>query len=389
MRLHRIVASAALVGGCSFQLTPLAGDAPPGDADAALDARPAPACFGALCRRTMLTVDHTRVSSGPHEGFPVLVDLTDPELAANAAASGFDLTFTAADGTTKLPHERELFAGGRLVAWVTVPRVTAAADTVFYLYFGDRNATVDGQAPAAVWGSEYQGVWHVEETTGGTRKLEDSTTRAHHGTDEGGLTLAAAGKIGRAIQHDGVDDRLRVGTTPELEQATATATLSLWVNFTAVQAGTYQRILMSANAILGDGTGFEWGSQPPGLQDVHYYYPSRAASSNLCSIALPFVSGQWHYLALTQDFTAKAVVIYVDGLPRTPVVDNIAAQWTTRPNPSDWYWGGAPPRNAFAGRLDEIRVATTARSAGWIATEFANQSAPGTFVLVGPTVVGP
>lgn len=36
------------------------------------------------------------------------------------------------------------------------------------------------------------------------------------------------------------------------------------------------------------------------------------------------------------------------------------------------------------GTVDEVRLATVARSAGWIATEFANQSSPSTFYGVGP-----
>jgi hypothetical protein len=33
--------------------------------------------------------------------------------------------------------------------------------------------------------------------------------------------------------------------------------------------------------------------------------------------------------------------------------------------------------------LDEVRVSNIARSAGWISTEYRNQSAPGTFYTVG------
>ena len=42
-------------------------------------------------------------------------------------------------------------------------------------------------------------------------------------------------------------------------------------------------------------------------------------------------------------------------------------------------WGGC----SLNGVLDEVRLATAARSAGWIATEHANQSAPQTFYTVG------
>jgi hypothetical protein len=50
--------------------------------------------------------------------------------------------------------------------------------------------------------------------------------------------------------------------------------------------------------------------------------------------------------------------------------------------PVNWGAGGtvAP---ALAGTLDEVRIATTTRTPGWIATEYANQNMPGAFATVG------
>jgi hypothetical protein len=51
--------------------------------------------------------------------------------------------------------------------------------------------------------------------------------------------------------------------------------------------------------------------------------------------------------------------------------------------PSGW---GTCPLN---GTLDEVRLATASRNAGWIATEHANQSSPATFYSVGPEEMVP
>lgn len=60
----------------------------------------------AWTKRKAITVDHTKVGTGPHSDFPVLVSLdADADLLADALPSGFDLLFTSADGTTKLAHE--------------------------------------------------------------------------------------------------------------------------------------------------------------------------------------------------------------------------------------------------------------------------------------------
>lgn len=41
-------------------------------------------------------------------------------------------------------------------------------------------------------------------------------------------------------------------------------------------------------------------------------------------------------------------------------------------------------KNGYEGTIDELRIATVARTSGWIATEYANQSSPATFYTVGP-----
>ncbi|HEX6836430.1 MAG TPA: hypothetical protein VF334_07635, partial [Polyangia bacterium] len=41
------------------------------------------------------------------------------------------------------------------------------------------------------------------------------------------------------------------------------------------------------------------------------------------------------------------------------------------------------------GTIDELRIATVARTPGWIATEYANQSSPSTFYAVGAEETAP
>jgi biopolymer transport protein ExbB len=378
----RWIVWSTLLGACSFDPN-AARDASSGDDT--MDLPTLPACVGTACRRRTITIDHTKVTGGPHVAFPLLVRLSDPDLQNTSAPNGFDIVFTSADGATKLAYEREPFVGGELVAWVAVPSVSSEADTAIEMYYGDPAAAVDAQDPAGAWDASYQGVWHFEEL--GTLEITDSTTHANHGTAQGGLTLGAAGKIGTAAQFGGIDGCVRVPQSTSLDQAGAIATLELWVYWTNTVITSYQRLLLTNNSFAGDTTGPEWATNPSGY---HYYYPSNAgATSNYVAIVNPFVNMTWHHLALTQDFAARSVAMYIDGSPVVFDDANVATSWLKLATPGDWYWGGAPPRNAFAGMMDEIRISSVVRSAGWIATEHANQRSPSTFYSVGEVVVGP
>jgi hypothetical protein len=76
--------------------------------------------------RKPVTIDAGSVTADL-ANFPVLVSLpSDADLAADARNDGYDIVFTASDGTTLLSHEIETFDGatGELTAWVKVPNLS-------------------------------------------------------------------------------------------------------------------------------------------------------------------------------------------------------------------------------------------------------------------------
>jgi hypothetical protein len=371
-----------LLAACGFdaKLQPTVADAPqnPGGEITI------PACFGNRCRRITLTIDHTKVDGGPHANFPLYVQLIEPDLT-NALPSGADLAFTI-DGITALAYERERFSAPDLFAWVLVPSISSIEDTRVHLYYGDPAAT-DTQNRNAVWDANYHAVWHLAEKTGGAGAIKDSTSNANHGTDCGNPAFDARGKLGPALAFDGVDDCIRIPQAVSLANTAARATLEMWVNWTQPQGTDYQRLLMSTNTFANDLRGMEWATNPTG---GYYYYPSDGGqlNNNYAGFAQPFTLGTWHHVALTQDFATKTVEMYVDGTSRTITATGLPASWTNLTTAADWYWGGVPPRTKFLGRMDEIRVSNILRSAGWIATQVANQSAP-TMFYTAATVSAP
>jgi hypothetical protein len=132
----------------------------------------------------IITIDHNQVSAADQVDFPVLVKLTDADLAAHAQSSGNDIFFTASDGVTRIPYEREKYtsATGELVAWVKVPLLSSTADTILYLYYGNSGAS-DQQEATSAWNTGYKGVWHVRETGSGVSgEYKDGTANAVNGT---------------------------------------------------------------------------------------------------------------------------------------------------------------------------------------------------------------
>ena len=163
--------------------------------------------------RRRLAVEAGRAGAD-HDDFELLVQFSDPALGAAARADGSDIRFTAADGTTLLAHEIEAWdpATSSISAWVAVPTLTDATDTIVYLYAGAPDAP-DGQDVRATWDPAVDAVWHLADDPAGPPPIvDDSGGRSLDGATSGGMSTGAAvgGIAGGALALDGVDDRLDV-----------------------------------------------------------------------------------------------------------------------------------------------------------------------------------
>jgi hypothetical protein len=90
---------------------------------------------------------------------------------------------------------------------------------------------------------------------------------------------------------------------------------------------------------------------------------------------------RWYYVAGTYDATAGAAAVYLDGSENGTATMTGPIQYLDKPVDI----GCTPQPDSWNGLVDEVRISPTVHSAGWIATEFANQSDPSTFVSVGAT----
>ena len=312
--------------------------------------------------RKPITVNHAQVA-GAVANFPMLVSIADADLAARARPDGSDIFFTAADGVTRLNHELQQYtaASGRLIAWVQVPALSPAADTGIYMYYGNPSAAPQ-QNPAAVWDSAFQAVWHL--SNGAAVSGRDSTTHARNAT-LGASVSAATGVFGVAANFPG--DANSDASLAGLSLGT-TYTVSAWTYDTAA-SGSYHGLWGNAS---GYQQGVSFNAYAPPTSHAHQFDLIVNSTDRWSPAA--YASGAWHYVVTS---TASGVrTLYVDGLPGGLVTTGNALTLTD--------FGNDGQNHRWGGLMQDVRASSgIARSAAWIATEYANQHSPATFLTVG------
>jgi acyl dehydratase len=379
---------AVLLAACRFGAPDASGDKPVDaavgqpDASSTTDAAPTDAePQSGLGRKKRITIDPTKVS-GDQTAFPVWIALTDADLMARATMNGADIHFTRPDGTA-LEHQIQRWTKqtGRLEAWVRVD-LADAAPTEVDLRYGDP-ATTHAPAPAMVFASSFEAVWHLDDSLAAAT-VADATSK-RNGTAMGGLGASdqIAAQLGGGITFDGNDTAANQIRFTSPYTANGTHTISAWVD-QKNRGGTCDSIVTLGSATANEsrwlhsyynannqaatgfygGTTYDWSNpqnmnlENAGWTLVHWVYQNR--ESRL------YKNGQLVDMRTNaQDAVTQGTAGYLGYAPSN--------------------WGTC----TLNGTLDEVRLATVARSAGWIATEYENQKSPQTFYAVGPEQQAP
>lgn len=305
--------------------------------------------------RKSITIDETKVSgSADHTSFPVLVDLTDSGLQANAQADGDDILFTSSDGTTKLDHEIELYTSGtgRLTAWVRIPTLDYNDNTVIYMYYGNAGASSQQNA-TGVWDSNYKGVYHLNESA---VNYIDSTSNANHGTTTSGTVTQVGAKIYNGQNFAGTS-YIRI---PNFITSYP-VTVEYWATTTVTTNNPQFNIVNTGINVAGGFSG-----------SGAYYYTGVNGKGAATS---GFVNGNWNHVVVVQT-SSSAVTVYTNGVDNSTTTNTL---WNAGATSAI----GARTTGGFTGRLDEFRVSDATRSADWVATSYNNQSATSTFYTIG------
>ena len=302
--------------------------------------------------------------------------------------AGTLLTIPAAQGVLANDHDRDGEA-------LTATLVSAPASAASFALVGDGSFTytpvagftgtdtftytvTDGIGTSAV-----QTATVTVLPTQGDPVITDSSGNGHAGRARGGMTSGdeVAGRIGTALDLDGSDDRVAI---PNLDVAGSEITLSAWLEADAF--GTDPVLLAKAVGVADADT--QWRLRLDDTAPISGILEGAVRSGGVLDGAadagLTPVS-DWVHVAVRADGTT--LTLFVDG---TAVA---TAPQTTGSLPVDprieagiggVASGGAP----FDGRVDEVRVSSTARSDAWLAAEHATQDAPAAAVTVGSTQTG-
>ena len=325
-----------------------------------------------------LQINCTNVS-GTLTNFPMLVNLTNSSLALSAQTNGYDILFTAGDGTNKLAHEIESYtsSNGLLTAWVNVPLLSSAANTNIYLYFGNAAAT-NQQNVGGTWDANFKAVWHLEPTAG---NFTDSTTNGNTGTNNVSAT-GKNGKIANGQAFNGAGDYIAAANSPGLI-VTQRITLSAWVNYTAFPTNNTYADIVDKN-YDGNVDGYYLRAQNfTGSNTLSVGSYLNSASTNYCATwtITGWNTNEWHQVAGLYD--GANWTLYGDGVQKATLAQGTGALSNAQPvTIGAFVYNGVYSRFSKAS-LDEVRISNTARSAGWISTEYANQNSPGTFYSLG------
>jgi hypothetical protein len=343
-------------------------------------ALPASAYSGGYVYRRAITVASAVVPS-TQVNFPMLVYGTYSYLATlpnggmvhntatlNSQTVPVDLIFTSdAAGTTLLNWEVASYTPttGKIEAWVQVPSLSNG--TVIYMFYSNLSVSTYQGSAVSTWGASYAGIWHMANGT--TQSLVDSSGSGN-GLGANGTT-AISGQIDGASANSGAaPNGLRV-TSPTGLYGLTSWTLSGWVNATSLSnSPVFEFIGYNGASINSSGT----LSVSVATNSTY----RRATSTTTIS------TGTWVYLTFTYA-SATAPHIYINGAEVTYASQTAGSGTDTTPsggvglgvNGASFYTG------TLTGALDEMRIASVARPANWITTEYNNQSNPSAFYAIG------
>lgn len=323
-------------------------------------------------KRKKITIDHTYVDSDLMD-FPLYVRFTaDSDIGASAQNDGDDIRFATATGLL-LYFEEDSFSvssgSGTGNFWVKIPKIYGSINTDIYMYYGSGSA-VDGQNVTGVWDSNFKGVWHIPNGT--TLGLLDSTENNNDGTNVS--ATATAGVVDGGVTTDGGTKYVTIGDPAMFDFGANDFTVSAWA-YRNTGFGSWDTIVVGKWNTGGSPGTNEWdlahGGVDSGTETLPGFIIHSGTTSHIAKSPTATSNNTWYYL--TGQRTGTNIKIFVNGVDKkTTAVGAVAVNNVSGRNVRfAKIDGGAYGLN---GRIDEVRISSTARPAAWIKFEYNNMA---------------
>jgi hypothetical protein len=291
-------------------------------------------------------------------------------------SGGGDIRLFKEGGVTELPREvvscDAITETGEL-HFLYTGTLSSSVDNVIEVHVDGISADYDSTAKYgrnAVW-SDYEGVWHGDDTTDSTGKSSDLTAG-------GSASAGNAGKLGGAFDFATTMSNYFKVTGSGFADLTASTNVSIqqWLYRRSDRSFDFYEEIYGS---VGVDNGYSWGLDDPQHLTL---FTDGANTSARAGKDLP--TAAWVQQSIVWDPTADTVGHYLDGL-----LDGTSTGYTdTSAHTSPDVWIGVADTAVYTdqegidGLIDETRIRYSKLSSDWISTEYTNQNTPGTFYTV-------
>lgn len=321
---------------------------------------------------------------GDVTNFPVLVRLTKDNFNfAESKNDGSDIRFAKSDSLW-LSYEIERWdsANGQAEVWVQVDTVRGNNTTqhINMLWGNPDVASVSNGTAVFDTAKGFQGVWHLDEP--GVSTAYDATCNHFDGIPTG-MTAASSvtGTIGIGRAFDGKTSALTLAGTANGKLNFSehdTYTISAWVYAETLDSVNRAIVSKSDNQyslqlVTNDST-----TTPDHIWEFSEYQDKTCWEL----VQIRAFASSWKYLTGVR--TGKEMRLFLDGICVDSVpYDDVYDVQPPRVTNLDVTIGAQPDQKSkcFYGTIDEVRIASVARSADWIMLCYMNQRAADVLVV--------
>jgi hypothetical protein len=336
--------------------------------------------------RKKLTIDHTKVAS-VQSNFVVWVPIVeDQDIGSHVqdTINGYDIRFTTDDGATLLKYDRETFSisAGQCNAsfFVKITTLSHLVDTEIYVYYGSVGAE-DGEDPDNVWDTNYVGIWHLNETPNDTYGcMVDSSQQSNHGDPYpfgSGRPVSIAGKLGKTLQFDKVDDMVSINDHVSIRNLT-TMSIEIWCRATTDGENNYGRALCKGTSLGSWYISRNAAVAGTMIFNMHW-------SANWGEWRFPVSLNADHHVCVSYNnsSTGNVPIVVVDGNIVT-ATEALHPSGSVPDDTGNLFIGNASDGSrTWDGWIDEVRFSNNIRSTDYFITHYRNQNSPSTFYAYG------